>query len=500
MERIRGRCPPKNEERAMQVTETKSDGLKCAFTVVLAAAEIDEKLTARLEQVGREVRLPGFRPGKVPASILKKRFGDAVMGEVIEAAVNDSSTQAIMERDLRPALQPKVEITTFEEGADLEYTMEFEVLPAIEPPDLTKLSLERRVAEIPDGEIDQSIGRIAEQYSQTATIEAKRPAQAGDVLVIDFVGKVDGEAFPGGAGEDHHLELGSNSFIEGFEDQLIGLEVDAESSVKVRFPDEYVNSELAGKDAVFDVKVKEIREKTPPAIDDELAKMVGMDSLDALREAVRKQTESEYGTVTRAHLKREILDKLAASQTFDVPEGMLDLEFDSIWTHVKEDKDKDRLDEEDAGKSEDELKADYREIAERRVRLGLLLSEIGRVNNIEVSKEEVSQAVMAEARRTPGQEQQVIDFYKENPQALGNLQAPVFEDKVIDFIIEMADITEKRVSPEVLMQAPEEAAEDGDKKDEKSAAGAKAAATQKKPAAKKKAAAKKAPSKSAKKD
>jgi trigger factor len=478
----------------MQVTETKSDGLKHEFKVVLPASEIDEKLTARLEQVGREVRLPGFRPGKIPPAILKKRFGDAVMGEVIEQAVNDSSTQAIMERDLRPALQPKVEITTFEQGADLEYTMEFEVLPAIEPPDLTKMTLERRVADIPDDEIEQSIARIAEQYAQSAPIETPRPAQKGDVLVIDFVGKIDGEAFPGGAAEDHHLELGSNSFIAGFEDQLIGLEVGAHAEVNVKFPDEYVNDELAGKDAVFDVDVKEIREKTPLPIDDELAKMIGMDSLDALREAVRKQTENEYGTITRAHLKREILDKLAESQTFEVPEGMHDLEFESIWSHIQEDKEQGKLDPEDADKDDDALEKEYREIAERRVRLGLLLSEIGRANNIEVNQDELSQAVMAEARRMPGQEQQVMDFYKGNPQALANLRAPVFEDKVIDFIVEMADISESRVSPEELMKAPDEKGEEDAPKEEKSAA------AEKKPAAKKKAATKKASSKTAKKD
>ena len=481
----------------MQVTETKSEGLKHEFKVVLPANEIDEKLVARLEQVGREVRLPGFRPGKVPSSILRQRFGAAVMSEVIEQAVNDSSSQAIMERDLRPALQPKVEITTYEEGADLEYTMEFEVLPAIVVPDLAKLELNRRVADISDDEVEQSLARISEQDSQTTAVDTARETQKGDVLVLDFVGKVDGEAFPGGSAEDHHLELGSNSFVEGFEDQLIGLKVGDHAEVTIKFPDQYVNDKLAGKDAVFEVDIKEIREKTPVAVDDDLAKMVGMDSLDDLRQAVRKQMENEYGTITRAHLKREILDKLADSENFEVPDGMLNLEFEAIWSRVQEDKSQGNLDPEDKDKSDEELEKEYRDIAERRVRLGLLLSEIGRANGIEVNQDELSHAILAEARRMPGREQQVMEFYKSNPEALANLRAPLFEDKVIDFIIEMAKVMDSRVSPEDLMRSPDEAAEgDGRPSDAK----AKAEGAKKKPAAKKKADAKKAPSKSAKKD
>ncbi|MCP4316537.1 MAG: trigger factor [Hyphomicrobiales bacterium] len=484
----------------MQVTETKSEGLKHEFKVILPAAEIDEKLIARLEQVGREVRLAGFRPGKVPESILRQRYGTAVMNEVIEQAVNDSSSQAIMERDLRPALQPKVEVTTYEEGADLEYTLEIEVLPQIELPDLSALTLNRRVVEIRDEEVNESIERIAAQYSQTAPLEKERPAQKGDVLVLDFVGKVDGEAFPGGAAQDHHLELGSNSFIEGFEDQLVGLKSGDHADLNIRFPDEYVNDKLAGKDAIFEVDIKEIREKTPLPVDDDLAKVVGMESLDALRQAVRKQIESEYGTITRAHLKRGILDELADKHDFAVPQGMLNLEFDAIWARVQEDKAQDKLDPEDKEKSEDELEKEYKSIAERRVRLGLLLSEIGRVNNIDVSQEEISRAVLEEARRMPGQEKQVMDFYKGNPQALANLRAPVFEDKVIDFIVEMADVSDTPVTVEELLAPPESDTAEKTKPAKKGAAKTKTASGSKKAAGKKKAAAKKAPSKSAKKD
>jgi trigger factor len=488
----------------MQVTETKSDGLKHEFKVVLPANEIDEKLAARLEQVGREVRLPGFRPGKVPTAILKQRFGAAVINEVIEQAVTDSSSQALMERDLRPALQPKVEITTYEEGADLEYTMELEVLPAIVLPELAKLEVTRRTVEIPDSEVDESVRRIATQYSQAAPISDDRPAQKGDVLVIDFVGKVDGEVFPGGAAQDHHLEIGSNSFVEGFEDQLIGLKVGDHADVEIRFPDEYVNDQLSGKVAVFEVDVKQILEKTPLPIDDDLAKMVGMESLDQLRGAVRKQMEQEYGSITRAHLKREILDKLAETERFDVPAGMLELEFDTIWSRVQADRADGRLDPEDEGKSEDELKKEYGDIAERRVRLGLLLSEIGRTNNIDVSQEEMSRAILAEARRLPGQEQQVMEFYKNNPQALANLRAPVFEDKVIDFIIEMAQVTDLQVTPDELLHLHEQehdhehgVAEEGEETPAAAEAGA-AADDQGEVA--KKPARKKASSKSAKKD
>jgi len=480
----------------MQVTELKAEGLKREFKVILAAKEIDQKLSARLEEVGKSVRLPGFRPGKVPSTILKQRFGASVMGEVIEQAVGDSSQQAIMERALRPAMQPKVEITSYEEGADLEYTMEVELLPEIDLPDFSTYSFERRVVDLPEAEVDSALHRIAENNSDSKPLEQERPAASGDVLVIDFVGTIDGEAFPGNTAKSHHLELGSNAFIQGFEDQLVGVKAGESRSVTVRFPDEYVNEKLAGRDAVFQVDVTEIREKIPAAVDDNLAKQAGFDDLDGLRDAVRKQMLDEFAPITRAHLKRAILDKLAETYDFEVPAGMAEVEFNAIWKQVEEAKENDQLDEEDKAKSDDELAAEYRSIAERRVRLGLVISEIGRANNIDVSQDEISQAVLAEARRNPGHEREVMEYFKSNPQALANLRAPVFEDKVIDFIVELAKVEDRVVTPEELMAPSDDGAAEEAGAPATAKAPAKKKTTKKKSAAGKKAA-KKASTKSA---
>ena len=475
----------------MQVTETKAEGLKLAFKVVLESGEIDEKMSARLEEVGQQVRIPGFRPGKVPPAVLKQRYGQSVMGEVIENAVNDSTQQALAERNLRPAMQPRIEITSFDEGADLEYTIEVEVLPEIALPNLGDYELTRRVADISEKDVDEAMERVAKQYSKSEPISEPRPAESGDILVIDFVGRVDGTEFPGGSASDHHLELGSNSFVQGFEDQLVGAAPGDQRTVKITFPAEYVNDQLAGKEAEFDVTIKEIHARVPIPVDDELAKMIGMDDLEAMRAAVRGQMEDEFKDLTRAHMKREILDKLAELKDFDVPQSMLEAEFETIWQRVTEAKAQGQLDEEEAAKSDDELEKDYREISERRVRLGLLISEIGRLNNVSVSQDEMTQAVFQEARRNPGQESEVFEFYKSNPEALASLRAPVFEDKVIDYIIELAKVTDVKVAPEDLLKDPDELAESEGKK----------AAPKKAPASKTKTKTKKkSTGKSAKKD
>ena len=478
----------------MQVTETLTDNLKREYTVVIAAQDLGEKLEARLEQIGQEVRLPGFRPGKVPMPILKKRFSQSVMGEVIEQAVRDSSAQALSERGLRPAMQPKIEITAFEEGKDLEYKIAVELLPDIEIGDLSEIELERVRIELPDSEIDEALGRLASAKRETAALETPRPAEKDDVLVIDFQGTVDGEALPGMAGEDHHLELGSNRFVEGFEDQLIGAEAGQARTVTVTFPEQYQNDKLAGREAVFEVQVKEVRATVPRAIDDALAKDLGEADLAALRSKVGEQLQGDYDRLSRAQLKRRLLDALAEAYQFEVPAGMVDSEFDAIWKQIEEERSHGHMDPEDEGKSDDELEAEYRDIAERRVRLGLLLSEVGRMNGIEVSQDELNRAVMMEAQNHPGHERKVVEFYQNTPEALANLRAPLFEDKVVDFILDLAKVSERSVSPAELEQ--EQAAAQSETKSETKSgakAGAKSGAKKKaKPAKPKAAKAKKA--------
>lgn len=453
----------------MQVTETNTDGLKREFTVVISAKDLNEKTEARLSELGQNIKVPGFRPGKVPMSVLKQRYGQNVMGEVLERAVQDSSAQALQERGIRPAMQPKVEITKFEEGKDLEYTMELEIMPEFEPMDFSKLELERVEVEVPEKEVEEALERIASQRTETKPLETPRKSQKGDVLVIDFKGTVDGEAFPGMDAEDHHLELGSNAFVEGFEDQLIGLEKGDNKDVKVTFPQEYVNDKLAGKEAVFNVTVKDILESVPVKLDDETAKAYGEENLEGLKNRVRQELGKDYGQLSRSKMKRELLDKLAENHDFSVPAGMVDAEFDTIWKQIEEAKKNDALDEDDKGKSDEQLREEYRKIAERRVRLGLLLSEVGRLNNIDVTQEELNSALIQEAQRHPGQERQVIEFFQKNPDALANLRAPIYEDKVIDYILEQAEVTDRKLTVEEL-QAELEAESRGEGQEKPAAA------------------------------
>jgi len=442
----------------MQVTETQTDGLKHEYKVVIAASDIAEKMEHRLQEIGQQVRLPGFRPGKVPVSVLKQRFGSSVMGEVLERAVNDSSNQAITERGLRPAIQPKIEIVSFDEGKDLEYTMAIEVLPDIAVMDLSKIELERLTVQVPEEEVQSVLARMGESQKKTQALSNKRKARSGDVLVMDFRGTVDGEELPGMAGEGHHLELGSNRFVSGFEDQLVGADIGEERQVTVTFPEGYGNEKLAGKEAVFEVKVQDILEAVPMEINDDLAVAFGEKDLDSLKQKVRQQIDLDYGQLARARLKRALLDQLADGHDFPVPAGILETEFDAIWKQLEEDRQQGRTDPEDEGKSEEDLKAEYRMIAERRVRLGLLLSEVGRQNGIDVTQEEANRAILREAQSHPGHEREVLDFYQKNPEAVSRLQAPIFEDKVVDFIVALAQVTEREVKPADLQAELEEPA------------------------------------------
>jgi trigger factor len=456
----------------MQITETSAEGLKREFMVTVAADDIARQVESRLAELNQQVRLPGFRPGKVPLTVLRQRYGKSVMGEVLERAVNDSSAAALREHKLRPALQPKVEIVSFNEGANLEYKMAVEILPDIQPPNFASLQLERLKALVPDADIDNALERIAKQQRKSEVVE--RPAEKSDVVVMDFVGSVDGTPFPGGSATDYALELGSGSFIPGFEDQLIGAKAGDQRTLDITFPADYGAAELAGKAAQFAVTVKAVRGMANQAIDESLATAVGLANLEELRKTVRERIEQDYGRFSRQRLKRGLLDQLAEQHSFAVPQGMVDIEFDGIWKQFEAQRKQAQeagtaapAESEDAGKSDDALKAEYRAIAERRVRLGLLLSEIGRANNIQVTQDEINRALAEEARRYPGEERKVVEYYRSNPALIDALRAPIYEDKVVDFILEMAAVTEREVAPSELLAA--EPAEDAAAKDAPSA-------------------------------
>jgi trigger factor len=439
----------------MQVTELSADGLKREYKVVVQAGEIEDRIARRLDDLRQKVRMPGFRPGKVPVALLRKQYGRSVMGEVLEQAVSQGSQKAISENELRPALQPKIEVTSFDEGADLEFTMAVEVLPQVPAIDLKGISLTRLTAEVDDAAVGKALDNLARRAQEFAPPEAPRPGREGDRLTIDFEGTIDGEPFEGGKAEDFPLVLGAGFMIPGFESQLVGADKGDERTLDVTFPEDFPKAELAGKAARFAVTVKELEEPKPVAIDDDLAKGQGFDDLAALEKVIRESIEREYGQVARMRLKRALLDHLAEHQRFAVPAGMVDLEFDSIWKQLQEERERGGEDMAD-GKSEDELREEYRGIAERRVRLGLILSDIGQSNDLKVEQNELNAAVMGQARRYPGQEQKVVEFFRSNPQAIEQLRAPLYEDKVVDFILQMASVTEQKVSPEELMRDPDD--------------------------------------------
>jgi trigger factor len=439
----------------MQVTELSADGLKREYKIVVDANEIEDRVAGRLNELSRTIRMPGFRPGKVPVSLLRKQYGRSVMGEVVEQAVNRGSQQAISDHELRPALRPKIEVTSFDEGADLEFTMAVEVLPEIPKIDLKTIKLTRPVATVDDEVVATALSNIAERARDFAPPAEPRPSQSGDRLIIDFHGTVDGEPFQGGHAHDFPLVLGSGTMVPGFEDQLLGKQVGDEVTVEVTFPEPFGNQALAGKTASFAVEIKEIGEPQPVAINDDLAKGQGFDDLAALQGALRGGMEREYARVSRLRVKRALLDYLAEHCRFEVPAGMVELEFNAIWQQLKREM-AGQGQGEDAAEPDEALKAEYHDIAERRVRLGLILSDIGQANDLRVEQAELNAAVLDQARRYPGQEQNVLEFFKNTPQALDQLRAPLYEDKVVDFILQLASVSEQPVTPEELMKDPDD--------------------------------------------
>jgi trigger factor len=440
----------------MQVTELSAEGLKHQFKIVVPSSELTSKIDERLAEMAKTAALPGFRPGKVPVSLLKKQYGQALFGEAVEAAVNTSTAKAIEDRGLKPALQPRVDLKQLEEGKDVEFEVVVEVLPEIGKLDFSGVELERLKAEVPEKDIDEALERIAKANREQKPVDPPRAAQKGDAIKLDFVGSVDGVEFPGGAAQDYVLEIGSGSFIPGFEDQLVGAEIDKPVDVKVTFPAEYGAPELAGKDAVFKCTVKEVLEYVDKPADDELAKKNNFENLEAMRKAIGERIGQDYTQISRTMIKRQLLDKLADSHKFAVPEGLVEGEFNAIWQRIEEAKKNGQKVEED----EEKMRKEYRDIAERRVRLGLLLADVGRSNSIDVTPEELNQAAMREAMRYQGQERQVLEYFSKNPEAKDQLRAPIFEEKTVDFILELAKVTEKSVTPEELLKAAREAEEE----------------------------------------
>ncbi len=455
----------------LQVTETKAEGLRREYKIAVPAKEIETRIGDRLSDLARDARLPGFRPGKAPIAVLKRKYGDAVRGEVLERAVNDSSRQAMTDRGIRPATQPSIEVTAFGEGKDLEYTMAFDVMPDIKPIDFSKLSLERLVVPVDEAKVEDALKRIAAGRKTTKPAPDGHAAAKGDMVVIDFVGRVDGKEFPGGKADGYSLELGSGSFVPGFEDQLIGAKSGAALTVKIAFPKDYAAEDLAGKNAEFDVTVKEVQLSEPAAVDDALAKAVGLADLGALKARIREEQGREYKEISRLRLKRQLLDRLSDTHDFDVPPTMLENEFNAIWRQFEQQReqskegkggDAEALTEAEKNKTDEEHKADFRAIAERRVRLGLLFAEVGRLNNIQVSQEDINRALIQQAQRFPGQEQAVVEHFRKNPEAMQSLMGPILEDKVADFILEMAKVTDKPATlDELLKQDDDDGENDG---------------------------------------
>ena len=448
----------------MQITETVSEPLRREFTVVVPVKDLDEKLTGRITEMQPKIHMKGFRPGKAPVSFLKKTYGKSLMGEIVNNAINESSEKVLKEKELKPATTPRVDFISAMENvvagkSDLEFTVKVDLMPEFQLANLSALKAERLVADVSDETVNESLKRLADDQKVYADKGEGAVAETGDVLTIDFDGKVDGERFDGGKAENFDVRLGSNTFVPGFEDQLVSAKAGDERIVKVTFPENYGAAALAGKEADFDVKVKAVKSAGEVAIDDELAKKLGLDTLDTLKERVKEQLQGEYGRVSRMHLKRRILDSLDEAHSFGLPGGMVDAEFQNIWTQVDAELKREGRTPEDEGKTEDELKAEYRGIAERRVRLGLVLAKVGEQNAISVSQDEVNRALAMRARQYPGQEQQVIQYYTSNPQAMAEIRVPLFEDKVVDFLGELMEVKDRKVSREILFLDPDEAAE-----------------------------------------
>ena len=447
----------------MQVTETLSEGLKRGFTVVVPGADIESRRAARLTDLSKTLRLPGFRPGKVPMPLVRQRYGTAVNAEVLEESVSEATQNLLSERRLRPALQPKIDLVNLDTGTgtaqDLEFKVELELLPDIASPDFSQIELTRHKSEATSEMVDKQMATIAERNRElvevpASELEGRGGAENGEALTIDFVGKMDGTPFPNGSGTDAVVELGAGTFIPGFAEQLEGMKSGETRTIEVVFPAEYGNKDLAGKAATFDVTAKRLSRFVVPALDDAFAQKLAFDDLAEMRSSVQRRIQADLDGIARLRIKRQLLDALANRANFPAPQGLVDQEFNQIWQRVEAERKEGRLDQDDKDKDEETLRADYQAIAERRVRLGLLLTEIGQANNITVGDDEMTRAMRMEAARYPGQEVQMLDLFRKYPRAAEQLRGPIFEDKVIDFVLELAKVTDQTVTAEELADEP----------------------------------------------
>ncbi len=472
----------------MQVVKKQSEGLKHSFEIKIPRAVINQNVETKLKEISEKVNIPGFRPGKAPMTMLKQRYGGSVMGEVVDFTVRDSYSKALQDNGLRAATQPKVEIKEFGDDADLVYTFDVEVMPQIKIQGLDKIKAVKIKCDPTDEDIDQAMNTLSQRQRPTKEITEKRAAKNGDHVTIDFLGKVGGIAFEGGEAKGYKLHLGSGSFLPDFEAGVVGLSVGEVKDIPVGFPSEYHAPNLAGKTATFTITVHKIEEEMAAEVNDEFAKTMGFASLDDLKAAARTQIAREFDSVAREKNKKSLFDGLEEQFDFELPSGLIEDEFNGIWKQFQDAKAKNQVAEEDKSKSDDEMKQELQAVAERRVKLGLLLSEIGQANKIDVSDDELRRAIIAEAQRYPGQEQKIVEFYSQTPQALMSLRGPLMEEKVVDFLFDVADVTVKSVSREELFSA-DDSSGTAAKKPAKKKAESKAAAEDsedKKPKAKKK--------------
>lgn len=443
----------------MQVTEKNAEGLKRELAVVLAKDDLSARVDKRIDEIKDNVQIKGFRKGKVPPAHLRKVYGKSLMAEVLQQAVEETTKQALTDRDERPAMQPKIELPEDQDEidriidgkADLEFKMEYEVLPKFELVDASTIEIEKQVADVADSAIDEAIADIAKQ-NMSYEADAERVAEDGDQLSIDFVGRIDGEEFEGGTAEDIKIVLGAGGFIPGFEDGLTGAKAGEERKVTVTFPEDYPVDTLKGREAVFDVTVREVAVPKEVTIDDAFAESLGVENVEKLREAVSAQIASEYEKYTRARLKRALLDKLDEAHDFELPPSLVETEFDGMWEQLTKQLEQTGRSFEEEGKTEDGARAEYRKLAERRVRLGLVIGEIGERGNIDVTQDELRRALFEEARRYPGQEKFVYEYYEKTPGAIAQLRAPLFEDKVVDHVLSQAQVSETKVPADELMK------------------------------------------------
>ncbi|QPC87576.1 trigger factor [Mesorhizobium sp. NBSH29] len=448
----------------MQVTETLNSGLKREIKVIVPASDLEAKLVARLSDAKGKARINGFRPGKVPMQHMRKMYGKSFMAEVVNEILTSSTREILAERGEKSAMQPEVVMTEDEKeaekilagGVDFEFKLNYEVIPAIEIKDFSGVSVTRQVYDVPEADIEEQVRKVTADAREYEVKQGK--ADLWDKVTINYLGKVDGEPFDGGTAEGSDLILGSGQFIPGFEEQLVGLKAGDEKVISVKFPDAYQAAHLAGKDATFDVKVNEVSKPDSTEVNDEIAKKLGVESADRLREIIRGQIESQFGQMTRQKVKRELLDALDGTYQFDAPSNLVEAEFDNIWNQVNRDLQEAGRSFADEETTEEEARAEYRRLAERRVRLGLVLAEIGEKAKVQISDEEMQRALFETVRRFPGnQQQEIFEFYRGNPQALSSIRAPLFEEKVVDHLLTQISVTDKKVSKEELLADDEPA-------------------------------------------